>query len=180
MTWLRIPIQLRTWIGSARLVLVAMPVILSGTTSALAQRSDAQVPWECSNYSAEAQTRCMQALIESQREQIGKLQGELNAQQGAMGQLKDQVDRQAAASTDMQRQLSQSPAIVPTSPPLYAYPPAGVGVYPGIGLYIGRPWGWGYGLGYSYGPYFRFGYRPYWGHRPGYFRGCRGPWRGCW
>ncbi len=177
---LSVPMHVRAWTGSGRPFLLTLLFVVAATPAVLAQSGDAQVPWECSNYSAEAQTRCMQALIESQREQIGKLQGELKAQQGAMGQLKDQVDRQTAATADMQRQLSQSPAIVQTTPPLYAYPPAGVGIYPGIGLYMGRPWGWGYGLGYSYGPYFRFGYRPYWGHRPGYFRGCRGPWRGCW
>lgn len=180
MTRLMIPVHPRGRLSSARLLLLALLVLLSTHPTARAQSGDAQVPWECSNYSAEAQTRCMQALIDSQREQIGKLQGELKAQQGAMGQLKDQVDRQSAATADMQRQLSQAPAIVQSAPLGYAYPPAGVGVYPGIGLYIGRPWGWGYGLGYSYGPYFRFGHRPYWGHRPGYFRGCRGPWRGCW
>lgn len=132
-----------------------------------AHAADTQVPWECSNYSEEAKARCMQALIETQRERIGQLEGELKAQRGAMGQLREQVDRQSAATADLQRQLANPPA-VQTVPPMYAYPPAGIGIYPGIGLYFGRPWGYAYGSR----PYLGFGYRYYWP--------CRRHWRGCW
>jgi hypothetical protein len=117
----------------------------------------------------------MHALIETQREQIGKLQGELKAEQGAVGQLREEVDRQAAATIDLHRQLAQARAF-PSLPPLYGYPPVGVGIYPGMGFYLGRPWNYGYG----YGAY--FGIRPYFGpgYGPWYYRRCHGPWRGCW
>ena len=115
--------------------------------SALAAASG--VPWECSNYSEEAQTRCTNAFIEQQREQIEKLEGQLREQRDTVGQLKNQLDRQAATTADLQQRLSQRPAV--PSPYAYAY------VYPpvGLGLYLGRPWIYG-------PPYF---YHPYWGPR---------------
>ena len=117
--------------------------------------NDGQVPWECSGYRGEAQTRCMQTFIELQREEIGKLKGQLKAQEGTIEQLKQQADRQAAATAAMPRQVVASPAVAPIVPYLYSYS------YPsiGFGLYVGRPWIYG-------GPYF---YPPYFGgHR--YFR----------
>ncbi len=126
-----------------------------GTTSTHAATTP--VPWECSSYSDEAQTRCLNAFVEQQRDQISKLEGQLQAQQDLVGQLKGQVDRQAAASAQLQQQLSQPPAtaVVPAPYPYiypYAYPPVGVG------LYFGRPW--------LYAPGF-YGYygRPFWGPR---------------
>ncbi|MFO0775761.1 MAG: hypothetical protein U0172_13960 [Nitrospiraceae bacterium] len=154
-----------------------------------------QVPWECSNYSEDAQARCMQALIETQRERIGQLEGELKAQQGAVGELRQEVDRQSMAAADMQRQLATPPPVAPAPvytyppayayPPSYAYPPVGLGVYPGFGLYLGRPWRYGYGpsVRFGYAPGFRFsyGYRPYGGYRFGYrpFVPCHRWGRGC-
>jgi septal ring factor EnvC (AmiA/AmiB activator) len=110
-----------------------------------------QVPWECSNYGEEAQTRCLNAFIEHQREQIDKLEGELQAQRETVGQLKGQIDRQSGATADLQQQLSQSPTTVVPTPYAYtyAYPPVG------LGLYLGRPW--------IYGP--PYYYHPYWGPR---------------
>ena len=114
--------------------------------------------WECSTYEGEAQTRCLNMFIELQREEIGKLKGQLQAQQGTMEQLKQQSDRQAAATADMQRQIAAPPAVIPAAPYsayTYVYPPA-----IGLGLYLGRPGFYGY-------PYY---YRPriYWG--PRYYR----------
>src|SRR5690242_21110146 len=57
----------------------------------------AQVPWECSNYTDEAQTRCLNAFIERQQEQIGQLEGRLQSQQETVGQLRGQIDRQSTA-----------------------------------------------------------------------------------
>lgn len=163
-------------------------VILTGATllglhTAQVAAAASPVPWECSNYSEEAQARCMQALIDTQRERIGQLEGELKAQQGAVGQLREQMDRQSAATADMQRQLAHPPAVMPAVPPVYsyAYPTPGLGLYPGIGLYFGRPWRYGYGYGYAPGFRLGFGYRPYPGYGYGYrgFGPCRGRWRGC-
>ena len=128
------------------LVLVAWP----------AHAADGQGPWECSSYTDEAHTRCLEAFVQAQRDQIATLQGQVQAQQDTVNQLKNQMDRQAAASANAQQQLAQPPTIVQTVPPLYYYPPVG------LGLYFGRPYF--YGPPYFYRPYFygpRFGY----GHR---------------
>ena len=112
-----------------------------------------QVPWECSNYTDDAQTRCLNAFIEHQQEQIAQLEGRVQAQQDLVGQLKGQVDRQTAATA----QLSQPPVATAIVPPPYAYPYTYAYPPVGIGLYLGRPWGVPGYYGY-YG-------RPYWGPR---------------
>ena len=109
-----------------------------------------QVPWECSNYTDEAQTRCLNAFIEHQQEQIAQLEGRVQAQQDLVGQLKGQIDRQAAAT-------SQPPVATAIVPPPYVYPYTYTYPPVGIGLYLGRPWGVPGYYGY-YG-------RPYWGPR---------------
>lgn len=131
--------------------------------SGLAHAENQGVPWECSTYEGEAQTRCLNTFIELQREEIGKLKGQLQAQQGTVEQLKQQSDRQAAATADMQRQLAAPPAIIPAAPYsayTYVYPPA-----VGLGLYLGRPGFYGYP--YYYGPHIYWGPRHYrhWGRR---------------
>ena len=110
-----------------------------------AQASESQSTWECSSYTGTAHTRCLEAFVESQRDQIATLQGKMQAQQETVDHLKGQIDRQASTSADLQRQLTQPPAVVQTVPPLYVYPPVG------LGLYLGRPWI--YGQPYFYGPY---------------------------
>lgn len=142
-------------IGAIGISLLALP----------SQGASPQVPWECSNYSDEAQTRCLNAFIEQQREQIGKLEGQLQAQQDVVGQLRGQIDRPAAATPPLQQQYIQPPvttAVVPAPslyPYGYTYPPFG------IGLYLGRPWVYGPGYYGYYGP-------PFWG--PRFFHGHRG------
>ncbi|NJN69969.1 MAG: hypothetical protein HC801_06685 [Nitrospira sp.] len=115
-----------------------------------------QVPWECSNYTGAAQTRCVNALIEAQQKKIAELEGKLQAQEGTVSQLKSQLDRQSTATADLQRQLTERPttSVIPV-PYSYGYP-FGLGL--GFGLHFGSS-----GLYASpyYGPY----YRPSWGHR---------------
>lgn len=137
---------------SSRVIMLAGAMV--SLTGVLPAGAGAPVPWECSNYTDEAQTRCLNAFIERQQEQIGQLEGRLQSQQEMVGQLKGQLDRQNAAANQLQQQLSQPPATVVPPPPYiypytYAYPPVGFGVY------LGRPW---------LGPGF-YGYygRPYWG-----------------
>ena len=110
-----------------------------------AQASESQTLWECSSYTGDAHTRCLEAFVESQRDQIAALQGKMQAQQETVNHLTDQLDRQTSTSADLQRQLAQPPAVVQAVSSLYAYPPVG------LGLYLGRPW--------IYGP--PFFYRPY-------------------
>ncbi len=127
-----------------------------------AHAAESSGPWECSNYSGDAHTRCLQAFIEIQREKISKLEAEVHLQQGTVGQLKDQADRQRAMTADLQRQMSEQFSSVSTygyvSPGLlYGYPSVG------FGLYLGRPWLYGspfYGRPYAWGPRY---YRPYFG-----------------
>ncbi len=126
------------------------------------QAADSSGPWECSNYSGDAHTRCLQAFIDIQREKISKLEAEVRVQQSTVGQLKDQADRQSAATADLQRQMSEQSSSVSTygyvAPGLlYGYPSVG------FGLYLGRPWLYGspfYGRPFGWGPRY---YRPYFG-----------------
>lgn len=134
-------------------------IFLSLTGTLTAHAANPQIPWECSNYNGEAQTRCLNSFIELQREKIGQLEGQLQAQQSALGQFKDLADRQAAATADLQRQLSDRPstAVLPVPyPSAYYYPP-------GFGLYLGRPWV--YGSPYYYRGYWNQGFHRHGGHR---------------
>ncbi len=115
-----------------------------------------QIPWECSNYTGDAQTRCVNAFMEAQQKKIAELEGKLQAQEGAVSQLKSQLDRQSTATADLQRQLVERPttSIVPipySSPYSYGYP-LGLGL--GLGLHFGNS-----------GVYASPLYRPLWGPR---------------
>jgi hypothetical protein len=139
---------------------IGIGVLLAGLP---AQASESQTTWECSSYSGAAHTRCLEAFVESQRDQIATLQGKMQTQQDTVNHLKGQVDRQASTSADLQRQLTQLPAVVQAVPPLYVYPPVG------FGLYLGRPWIYGPPYFYSpyiYGPRYSRYYGPHYrGHR---------------
>ena len=157
-----------TVMGYPRTQHFAQSILIAGAAAAalllaagLAHAENQSVPWECSTYEGEAQTRCLNMFIELQREEIGKLKGQLQAQQGTLEQLKQQSDRQAATTTDMQRQIVAPPAIIPAAPYsayTYVYPPA-----IGLGLYLGRPRFYEYP--YYYGPHIYWGPRHYrhWG-----------------
>ena len=113
-----------------------------------------QVPWECSNYTRDAQTRCVNAFMEAQQKKIAELEGKLQAQEGTVSQLKSQLDRQTTATTDLQRQLAERPttSIVPIP---YSYPYS-----------YGYPLGLAFGLHFgSSGIYASPFYSPFWGHR---------------
>ncbi len=121
---------------------IGIGMVLAGLP---AQASESQTPWECSSYTGDAHTRCLEGFAESQRDQIAALQGKLQAQQETVNLLKDQLDRQTSTSADLQRRLAQPPAVVQAVPPPYTYPPVG------LSLYLGHSW--------IYGP--PFFYRPY-------------------
>ncbi len=121
-----------------------------------AQAPDPNVPWECSNYSGDAQTRCINGMIEEQRNRIGQLEGQLQTQQSQLKALQDQAARSP--------QVTPPAAPAPPPPAPYAY---------GYGYPYGYPYGYGYGYyppGIGLGLYFG---GPYWyGHRhwgPGYY-----------
>ena len=140
----------------AELVVVNLALIWAAPPS---NAETLQVPWECSTYQGDAQTRCVNAFLESQQKKIAELEGKLQAQQSAVGQLKDQLDRQTTATSNLQRQLAERSTVnvLPYSylspyPYAYAYPP-GLGF--GFGLQFGS-------AGLYASPYYP---RPFWGHR---------------
>ncbi|MDZ4856518.1 MAG: hypothetical protein SGJ26_16970 [Nitrospirota bacterium] len=121
---------------------IGIGMVLAGLP---AQASESQTPWECSNYTGDAHTRCVETFAESQRDQIAALQGKLQAQQETVTRLQNQLARQASTSAELQRQLAQPPTVVQAVPPLYTYPSVG------LSFYLGNPWI--YGLPFSYRPY---------------------------
>jgi hypothetical protein len=122
---------------------IGIGMVLAGLP---AHASESQTPWECSSYTGDTHTRCVQTFAEAQRDQIAALQEKVQAQRETVELLKNQLDRQASTNTDLQRQLARPPAVVQSVPPLYAYPPVG------FSLYLGRPWI--YGSPYYYSPFF--------------------------
>lgn len=153
-----------------------------GMEAPLAAQETPGGPWECSGYSGDAHTRCLQTYIEVQRDKMSKLESELKAQQATVNELRDRVDRQRAATADLERQLterSSDRAYLAPMAPYYGYGYGYGAPSFGLGLSFGRPWY--YGSPYLYppflgprlfvGPQFHFGTRSL-GHRP--FRYCRG------
>lgn len=144
----------KMWMGGAGLGLLVsvMPV----------GAAEPPVPWECSEYSGDAQTRCMHTLWELQQEKIAKLEEQLKMQEGTVNDLKEKMDRQeAAARLEAKRAYKQDPRwppppYTPQVSPFYG-PSYGYALAPPIGIYLGSPWR--YPRYYGYGP-------GYWG-RPG-------------
>ena len=145
----------------------ALLLVMFGTAGPVIA-NDPSAPWECSSYSGDAHTRCLQAYIESQQDKISKLEGELRLQQSSVNELRDRVDRQRAATTDLERQLSDRSYAdrLYARPPVpyysysysypYPYPPVGLGFYFGGPGYYGspflsRPY---FGSGFYFGPRF--------------------------
>jgi len=125
---------------------------------AIAQETD--VPWECSEYSGEAQTRCMKSLMELQQEKIASLEEQLKAQEGTVNNLKAKMDRQEALARRDAQAYKQDPRYPPTPyVPSYAPPyvlPYGYAPLPPIGIYLQPPWR--VPRFYGYGPRFGPGY----------------------
>ena len=135
-------------------VVCAMSLIL-GTRFASAAESG--VPWECSGFSAEAQSRCLQTFAELQQEKIAKLEKELESQRQTVQSLKQQVARQASSTAELERHLKNNRS--------RWYGSRFVPVYPSVslGLRFGRDRFWRGSLWYGTPRY--FGPRWY-GHGP--------------
>ena len=132
------------------LILSMLSIIFPLSTKAVA--SDPSVPWECSNYSGDAQTRCIHGMFEEQRNRIGQLEEQLQAQQSQLKALQDQ-----AARPPQVRMPPAAPAPPPPVPYAYGYGyPYGYGGY-GYGYY--PP---GIGLGFSFGGPYGYSHR-FWG-----------------
>jgi hypothetical protein len=125
---------------------IGIAVLLAGLP---AQASESKTPWECSSYTGNAHTRCVETFAESQRDQIAALQGKLQAQQETVNLLQDQLDRQASTNTKLQRQLVRPPTVVQMAPPIYTYPSVG------LSFSLGSPWIYGppfFDRPYIFGP----------------------------
>src|SRR5262245_52899154 len=57
---------------------IGIGILLAGLP---AQASESQTPWECSSYTGDAHTRCVEAFVELQRDQIASLQEKMKAQE---------------------------------------------------------------------------------------------------
>jgi hypothetical protein len=147
----------RTTFFSCRLLISGLALIAILLGRLPVEAGEPQIPWECSHYADEAQTRCLNAFLERQQEQIGQLEDRLRRQQDLVGQLQGQVERQAAATAQLQHQLAQPPSTPTVVPQPYVYPYFYASPPLGLGIYLGRPW---------IGPGF-YGYygRPYGGPR---------------
>jgi uncharacterized coiled-coil protein SlyX len=138
------------------IVAIGIGVVLAGLP---AHASESQTPWECSSYTGDTHTRCVETFAEMQRDQVAALQEKVLAQQESINLLKNQLDRQASKNADLQRQLARPPAVVQSVPPLYTYPPVG------FSFYLGSPWIYGSPLFYRpyvFGPHY-YGLR-HWGY----------------
>lgn len=120
--------------------------------------ADPPMPWECSGFAGEAQSRCAQTLDELQQEKIAKLERAVEVQQRTVQQLQLQVTRQASATADLERKLTRKRSRWYGSSFVQIYPPLGLTLRFGRdnffrgSLFYGRP--------HYYGPRF-YGY----GHR---------------
>ncbi|MCP9438811.1 MAG: hypothetical protein NHB36_02895 [Nitrospira sp.] len=134
---------------------IAILLLIPGPSSSAESLS---VPWECSSYTGDVQTRCINTLSELQREKIAQLENQLRAQQNAVSQLKAQIDRQEAATEALQREVAARPAIQ-FAPIIYPpIPFVTLQSHTGFWLSLGHSWAFG-------PPYY---YRPWWG--PRYYR----------
>jgi len=114
--------------------------------------ADQAIPWECTGFAGEAQSRCVRTVTELQQEKIAQLERDLETQQRTVQQLQQQVTRHATATADLERQLTRKRSRWYSSPFVQIYPPIG------LTLRFGR--GTIYGGSHYYGPRF-YGY----GHR---------------
>ncbi len=154
------------WISSVFACGLGLGVLMSDSY-AIAQETD--VPWECSEYSPEAQARCMKTLLDLQQGKIANLEAQLKAQEGTVNELKEMMDRQQALARRDAQASKQDPRYPPPPyVPAYdlPYAPAygyGYAPVPPMGIYLQPPWRvpryYGYGPGYWGQPGLSFNFR---------------------
>lgn len=151
------------WVSSVFACGVGVGMVVSDA-SVSAQNPD--VPWECSQYSPEAQARCMKTLLELQQDTIARLEEQLKAQQGTVQELKEKLDRHEALALHDSQANQRDPRYPIPFLPAYASPyapPYGYVPVPPIGIYLQPPWRvpryYGYGPGYWGRPGLSFQFR---------------------
>jgi len=152
------------WQPLVPILIQAGSLVCLSLLSAFPSRAETpSIPWECSTYKGEAQTRCLNTMIELQRIKIGELEGRLRTQEGTVSRLKDQINLQTAKTANLQQRLSNQqivntfPTFSPVAPYLQFYPPG-----LGFGIRFGSSW--------MYGPF--PSHAPLWWNPP-YYR----PWQ---
>ncbi len=116
------------------------------------------VPWECTGFTGEAQSRCTRTFTELRQEKIAKLEKELEFQKQKTQQYQQQLAQQASTTAKLERKLSRKRSRWYNSPSLHVFPPLS------LGLHFGRDRFFGGSLFYGnpryYGPrFYRHGYR---------------------
>ncbi len=110
------------------------------------------VPWECTGFAGEAQSRCVRTFTELQQEKIVKWERALEDQQRTVQQLQKQITRQASATADLERKLTRKRSRWYGSPSVQIYPPLGLTLRFGRDRFFGGSWF--YGKPRYYGPRF--------------------------
>ena len=87
-----------------------------------AQASESQTLWECSSYTGDAHTRCLETFAESQRDQIATLKESCKAQQEAVNHLKISSIVRHPRVPICNVNWHNHPPSCRAVPPLYAYP----------------------------------------------------------
>ena len=96
------------------------------------------VPWECSGFSEEAQSRCIRALTELQQAKITKIKKDLEVQEQTVQQLQRQVSQQASVTAELERQLADNRSRWDGSSSAQVYPPIGLSFRFGRDRFLGR------------------------------------------
>lgn len=126
--------------------------------SVSAGAADQAVPWECTGFTGEAQSRCTRTFTALQREKIAKLEKALEFQKQETRQYQQQLAQQASTTAKLQRKLTRKRSRWYHSPSLHIFPSLG------LGLHFGRDRFFGGSLFYGNprydGPrFYRHGYR---------------------
>jgi len=108
------------------------------------------IPWECTGFAGEAQSRCVRTFADLQQEKIATLERDLEVQQRTVQQLQNQVARQASATVDLERKLTRKRSRWYSSPFVQIYPPLGLTLRFGRDTFFGGSLF--YGSSHYYGP----------------------------
>ncbi len=114
--------------------------------------ADQAVPWECTGFTGEAQSRCTRTFTELQQEKIAKLELELEFQKQKNQQFQQQLAQQASSTAKLERKLTRKRSRWYNSPSLYIYPPIGLNFHYGRDRFFGGSLF--YGKSRHYGPRF--------------------------
>ncbi len=132
--------------------------------SVSAGAADQAVPWECTGFAGEAQSRCTRTFTELRQEKIAKLEQELKFQEQKNQQIQQQLSQQASTAAKLERKLTRKRSRWYNSPSVQIYPPLGLGLRFGRGRFFGGSLFYGNPRYYGRSFYGRHGYRSWHRH----------------